>query len=334
MENRQSVLLSIIIPAYNVELYIRECLDSIFNELWSDNEYLVEVIVVNDGSIDNTEEILNTYSIKNNFTLINNQESSGVSCARNSGIRVANGKFLMFIDSDDYLVSGSLGNLLAFLANNDDADIVEYDFYEFISANKRIIDRRENPPIIRASGQDFYASWANKSVFRHLVWTKIVSKDLVMENKLFFYENTMHEDEEWTPKIFAYAKTVIYLPLHVYVYRIREGSLTSTTTRKSYFDRIKVFDSLVRFSSTAGFTEEYVHALRLSASSIFWSLFQGVNLGEKYDEALIHEIMIREYIIKYSSTFHRRIIYGFFVKLFGIKSFCFLKYSIKSYFHK
>lgn len=331
MENKRPVLLSIIVPAYNVESYIRECLDSVFDNLSADNENNVEVIVINDGSLDGTLDIVREYNKEHPLILID-QKSTGVSNARNCGMRVASGKYLMFVDSDDYLVSDSLDKLLAFLTENEDAEIVEYDFYEFVNANNKLKDMHEMPSVVCGRGEEIYASWVNDSFFRHLVWTKIVLRDLVITNDVFFYEGIIHEDEEWTPRIFAYAKKVLYLPLHVYTYRIREGSLTSKMTRRSYFDRIKVFDSLVRFSSTNGFTVDYARALRCSASSLYWGLFRGIKLNGEYDEELIGEIAKREFIIKYSSTFHRRFVYRFLIRWFGIKPFYFFKYSLKSVF--
>ena len=107
VENKRPVLLSIIVPAYNVESYIRECLDSVFDNLSADNENNVEVIVINDGSLDGTLDIVREYNKEHPLILID-QKSTGVSNARNCGMRVASGKYLMFVDSDDYLVSDSL----------------------------------------------------------------------------------------------------------------------------------------------------------------------------------------------------------------------------------
>ncbi len=335
MENRgQDVLLSIIIPAYNVEPYIKECLDSIFDNLTPDQADLVEIIVVNDGSTDGTGAVLESYGKRDNLVFLT-QRNRGISHARNAGIKTAAGKYLMFVDSDDYLVPGSLHKLLAFLVDNESVDIIEYDFYEFICAANTLKNKRETPSLSCGKGQEIYAAWVNDSFFRHLVWTKIVLKDLVTKNKIFFYEGIFHEDDEWTPKIFAFAQKVVYLPLHVYVYRIREGSVMSKMTRKNYFDKVKVFDSLVLFSSGENFSNEYVRALKCSASSIFWELLSAIKFEGKYDEELIGEITSREYIMEYSSTFHRRFFYRLIVKWLGVKAFYFFKYSIKnSFLHK
>ncbi|MCC8057944.1 glycosyltransferase [Cloacibacillus sp.] len=332
MTNRQTVLLSIIIPAYNVELYIKECLDSIFYSLTVESACLVEVIVINDGSQDRTTDILEQYDSRHCVFRVINQSNKGLSYARNIGINAARGKYLMFVDSDDYLVPDSLDKLITFLSVNENVDIVEYDFYEFVSADEMIKDKQEMPSISKGSGQEIYAAWVKQSYFRHLVWTKIVLRELVTTHRIFFYEGIVHEDDEWTPRIFAYARKVLYLPLHVYVYRIRPGSVMSTITWKNYFDKIKVFDSLVQFSLTKGFSKEYVNALKVSASSIYWWLFSGIKRNGKYDEELISKILEREYIIKYSRTFHRRFFYKLVVKLLGVKGFYFFKYAIKDLF--
>lgn len=325
------MLLSIIIPAYNVELYIKECLDSIFDNLTPDQANLVEIIVVNDGSTDGTAAVLELYGKRDNLVFLT-QHNKGISYARNIGIKTAVGKYLMFVDSDDYLLPGALSRIIDFLIENDDVDIVEYGYCEQRGNNDLLCDKMETPSVTSGNGQKIFVEWKNESLFNALVWTKIVLRSLITENNIYFYEGIFHEDEEWSPRIYAYAKKVLYLPLQIYVYRVRDGSVTHTMTSKNYFDMVKVCDSLFSFSLTPGFSREYADSLKDSAASVYLGIFAGIKQRGKYNQDLIKEIKIREHLIEHSKRIKRRFFYRYVIKIIGVKGFYFFKYSIKNIF--
>lgn len=330
MESNNSSLLSIIIPAYNVERYIKECLASIFSGISKEKLSLLEVIVVNDGSSDGTRAILESYENRGQIILLN-QENRGQSNARNNGLRIAKGKYVMFVDSDDYLWNDSLSRLIDFLAANEDVDIVEYGFYERWGNSEDIADKLEVPDVTSGDGQSVFAAWTSERFFRALVWSRIVSRGLLMDNHIFFYEGIFHEDEEWCPRTFAYAAKVVFLPLHVYVYRIRHGSIMRSMSIKNYFDMLKVCDSLYNFAATPGFSKKYVNSLRSACASLYLASIAGVKAKGRYDEGLIKELKGRSCILDYSDKVKRRWLYQYAIKAFGIKGFYFLKYALKDY---
>ncbi|MDO4559959.1 MAG: glycosyltransferase [bacterium] len=325
------MLLSIIIPAYNVELYIKECLDSIFDNLTPDQANLVEIIVVNDGSTDGTAAVLELYGKRDNLVFLT-QHNKGISYARNIGIKTAVGKYLMFVDSDDYLLPGALSRIIDFLIENDDVDIVEYGYCEQRGNNDLLCDKMATPSVTSGNGQKIFVEWKNESLFNALVWTKIVLRSLITENNIYFYEGIFHEDEEWSPRIYAYAKKVLYLPLQIYVYRVRDGSVTHTMTSKNYFDMVKVCDLLFNFSLTPGFSREYADSLKDSVASVYLGIFAGIKQRGKYNQDLIKEIKIREHLIEHSKRIKRRFFYRYVIKIIGVKGFYFFKYSIKNIF--
>ena len=123
---------SIIIPVYNVEQYLSKCLDSVLRQGWEENEY--EVLLVNDGSKDRSLSICEQYAEKHNNFRIINQENAGVSAARNNGIEHAQGEFVGFLDSDDYLLDNGYSLATCPFNNRTDIDIIHfyssYDFWE------------------------------------------------------------------------------------------------------------------------------------------------------------------------------------------------------------
>ena len=143
MENSE-IILSMIIPVYNVELYLKECLDSIF--VHQKISHKIEVIAVNDGSTDRSGEILNEYKQQYGLVLFE-QDSSGPGGARNTAIKAARGKYLLFVDSDDYLVPGSLDQLLSYLAKTD-AELIEFNYKVLDLAEPKLKLKDEIPAVL------------------------------------------------------------------------------------------------------------------------------------------------------------------------------------------
>lgn len=326
-----NILLSIIIPAYNVEAYIKECLDSIFQSLKDLDMNQVEVIVVDDASRDNTQNILKGYSAINNLTVVANIINEGISQARNTGIRIACGKYIMLMDSDDILVPNRLAQILDFLRNHDSIDIVEFGYYELEEGATRLKNKTVIPTVTSGTGQSIFAQWVRKDCFNALVWTKIVRRSLIVDNDIYFYPNISYEDDEWVPRIFAYANEVVFLPLNVYIYRRRSGSITLSEKTVKYYDMAKICDSLMLFANTQGFSKEYSVALKCCASNIYWGMFRGIKQGEQYDDNAIKMIDERRYLIAYSKNLKRKWLYGYILRIIGIKWFYFLKYSLRNF---
>ena len=324
------ILLSIIIPAYNVEAYIKECLDSIFQSLKDLDINQVEVIVVDDASCDNTQNILKSYFAMN-LTVVANRTNEGISNARNTGISIAHGKYIMLMDSDDFLVPNTLEQVLDFLKSHDTIDIVEFGYYELEEGATRLKNRTEIHTVTSGVGQSIFAQWVRNDCFNALVWNKIVRRSLIVDNSIYFYPNISYEDEEWVPRIFAYANEVVFLPLNVYVYRRRKGSITRSGQTAKYYDMAKICDSLVLFANTQGFSKEYSIALKRCASNIYWEMFRGIKQGKQYDDNAINMIDERRYLVEYSKNLKRKWFYGYILKIMGAKRLYFLRYALKDF---
>lgn len=121
------ILLSIIVPVYNIENYITRCIESLLNQEFSPNEY--EIILINDGSTDNSGQICQHYTILYNNIILINQINQGVSAARNLGLEMARGKFICFVDGDDYLISNGLSIVFNSYTLKDNPDVTIYQRY-------------------------------------------------------------------------------------------------------------------------------------------------------------------------------------------------------------
>lgn len=243
--------LSIIVPVYNVADYLAKCLDSLLAQDLPQNEY--EIIVVNDGSTDNSGEIAQQYAEKYaNITLIN-QGNQGLSGARNTGIKHSKGNYIQFVDSDDYLEVNVLGTLMNQIYK-EDLDVLRFDYQNVRISDKQYevfqpykfphqVDTLHNV----VDGETYmnermgYACYACQFVIRH-------------ELTGTFKPGIYFEDTEWLPRMLLSAKRVNSSPLIVYNYLMREGSITNAVNiekqRKVLEDKIKLVDSLLETQKT------------------------------------------------------------------------------------
>lgn len=328
MSEKDKILLSIIIPVYNVEEYLKECLDSIF--VHQKISHPIEIIAVNDGSTDGSLNILNEYKKQHDFIVIT-QKCSGPGGARNTGIKLAQGKYLLFIDSDDYLVPEVLETLLIYLSSAK-TDVIEFDYKEFHGTESVLNPRINTSSVISGAGQEVFSSWIKSDFYRGMIWTRAVSRELIVSNHLFFYEEIYHQDAEWSPKVFAYAKTVTYLPLNVYVYRIREGSISSKKTQKHYLDLITIIDSLYKFACDGDFSADYINALMCNMSFLYFYTIRGIKITGEYDQHMISILEKNKSLITYSNNMRRKYLYKWIIYKFGIKTFYKFKYGFRESF--
>ncbi|CEP82770.1 glycosyltransferase [Paraclostridium sordellii] len=232
------IKVSIVVPVYNVEKYLKESLDSAVNQSLKD----IEIIAVNDGSTDNSSEILKAYEEKySNFKVIN-QENKGLSGARNTGIAECKGEYIYFLDSDDYIDLNSMEYCYK-EAKKDNLDILTFDAETFLDEQSNIAEinkegfYREN--LIESkimSGEEFYAYSNQKGAYRAPVWLNFYKREFIEKNNLIFYEGIVHEDEIHTSKSFILAKKIKYIPKRFFFRRVRENSIM---TRKIDESRIK-----------------------------------------------------------------------------------------------
>lgn len=210
------VKFSIIIPVYNVEDYISECLLSVLNQ--SEKDF--EVIVVNDGSKDKSIDIAKKYPVK-----IINQENQGLSAARNTGVKHAKGEYILFLDSDDYIEKDLLKQLKKEL--KDKPDIIRFQIQETFS-DGRIIKYEENA-FKTCKGEKAF----EKICAYHFVenaWCYCIKRKYYLNNEFQFKKGTIHEDYGLIPLVIIKASRVKSISYIGYNYRQRENSIMSTNT--------------------------------------------------------------------------------------------------------
>lgn len=237
-----SVILSIIIPVYNVEKYLDHCLENIVEY---DGEDDIELILVNDGSTDNSLEICRRYSKSKGNVKIVSQQNQGLSEARNTGIKNAIGKYLLFLDSDDFLYDNILHRIVHDIRdkNNDMFLGRAYKFYgDYDTMELSQVDYKYKTNISPDDAFDILNSIDN---FWFAAWLVIIKRDFLLQNNLFFKKGILHEDELWVPTVFIKASSIGFLNYGFYCYRLnREGSIVTELNIKREFDKLIVADEL------------------------------------------------------------------------------------------
>ena len=223
--------LSVIVPCYNVEAYIRECVDSILIQDLTD----FEVILVNDGSPDKCLEIIEDYKSKNTRIKIVNRANAGLAVARNNGIEVAVGKYIYFIDSDDYLSSSDFLSSIYHEIEDNDLDMV---MFNWTNLKNNTLDIVNFPISIHAINTqpigEALLSLIKNDCFPNASWARIVRRSFIIDNDLYFDPFLRRcQDIDWNIRLLAKVKKIRVLDYPKYVYRIRDTSLKVNPVQKS-----------------------------------------------------------------------------------------------------
>ncbi|HBJ77455.1 MULTISPECIES: glycosyltransferase [Fusobacterium] len=224
--------LSIIVPIYNVEDYLEECLKSLYNI----KNIKLEIILVNDGSKDNSFKIMEKFKeIYPEKTVLINKENGGLSSARNAGMKAAVGEYISFIDSDDFIDVGEFEKFFK-EGQKDKLDVMVGNMRYYTP--EKTGDSLFRSDIIKNSGIvngiDFFWNLFQKpKCFREEVVDDIYKREFLVKNNIWFNENIVHEDSEFTPLVYLKAEKVKYIDRAFYFYRQRTGSIMNKVSEKS-----------------------------------------------------------------------------------------------------
>lgn len=233
------ILISIVIPIYNVENYISQCLDSVYNQNIPEQDY--EVICIDDHSPDNSNEIVREYQkTHTNLILIEHESNKKLGPARNSGRSIARGKYIWNIDSDDYIKPNVLKDLTR-LCEKNDLDILMFNFDHLGNSTEKL---NQKFPFLNSSvltGINFINKYCLNN-FGEIspIWTQLYRKDFLNENQIYSPPINMGEDVPFTLKALLMAKRIMSITKSCYVYRMNQNSLGNIIEIKP--NAIKVYE--------------------------------------------------------------------------------------------
>lgn len=231
---------SIVVPIYNVERYLKQCVNSILEQSYKN----FEIILVDDGSQDNCPYICDEYAEQDERIKVIHKTNGGLSDARNSGIGEASGDYILFIDSDDLIEKNSLNDIACTIKGNNFPDVVFLEAIKFYQDgrtepmgdgyNHQMIDGRNYVEVLR-----FIETMPK---FPGSACTKAVKKEII-NNKLEFQVGILSEDNEWSIRLFGIARSFAYCDKPYYLYRQqREGSITHMVSEKTVKSLIEIIE--------------------------------------------------------------------------------------------
>lgn len=236
--------ISFIIPVYNTENYLSECIESILSQNLSNN---YEIILVDDGSTDKSNHICDKFSKDYSFIKTFHQKNGGASSARNLGLQMASGEYVYFVDSDDFLIEDSN---LELMISNLDADILQFKMNYYYEKDDKYVHCRDLKNYFYINNKyEYLKEMISMNTLSISPCDKIIKRSILVENKIYFEEGIVGEDIDWSLKLYLYANNIRVVNKAVYSYRQnRQGSVTNVITTKNVNSIIHILEKWVNYN--------------------------------------------------------------------------------------
>lgn len=269
LEGANSFLVSIVVPVYNVEKFIEECLNSVLAQTYQS----YEIVLVNDGSTDNSLEICCKFQKQDSRVKVFSKVNGGLSSARNYGITKSTGEYIIFLDPDDYWINPAALEQLVKVANETKCDIVRGEFKEVDQRGEDLLVRKIPERLYKISGKicssiEFLHGPISTGNF---VWLFLIKKK-TLDECVFNEEQKYQEDIEFNIRYFAVARRCVYIPLIFYAYRKRDNSLTSTLSIKNLKYSFLLGDVFYEYSKKTNDKDISIHYLRNAIMMYYWTI--------------------------------------------------------------
>ena len=274
---------SILVPIYNVECYLRECLDSLINQTLQD----IEIICINDGSTDSSADILEEYSKKDNRIKIINKENSGYGASMNMGLGVATGEYIGIVESDDFVKNIMFEDLYKFASKND-ADLVKSDFYYYTTYNNR--SRQAGKIKRRTLGKVFNVKDDCRILkMMPTIWSAIYKREFLIKNGIKFLETpgASYQDTSFAFKTLSAAKRIMFTN-KAYLYYRCDNANSSVKSKGKVFAICDEWGEISRFLDERLEIKEIVNDIKLTTqyNAYMWNAI-------RIDESFLDEFIDR-----------------------------------------
>lgn len=278
-------LLSVIIPIYNVENYLRQCIESVIHQQFDD----MELILVDDGSPDNCPKICDEYASNYSYVNVIHKKNGGLSDARNCGLREAKGKYIVFMDSDDWWnYEVTVSKLIDYAIKHSEVDMILFDGLDYIEG-EGFFQRNEHQNfrnIDVSSVKAYYQSLLNNGNLEVSANTKILKRQFLIDNQLFFTPNLLSEDNEWMMRVLRVAKKVDKLEEPLYICRLgRADSITNTIKKKNITDLLSIVKGSIDYYADR---DNEIKEQELCFASYLW--FCALGLANRLNKDELKEV--------------------------------------------
>lgn len=226
-------LVSVIVPVYNVENYLDRCVKSILEQTYQN----LEIILIDDGSTDESGLICDKYKAIDNRIKVYHKRNEGQSCARNDGIDISTGKYILFIDADDYIDTEMVSKLLNPFCSIQDLSFTSCGYYNVFS-DEMLSNRRSNETLL-LDKKEYEESLANNREICYMVWNKLFPREII--GNIRFIPNQLHEEIHFMREISKKVKKVFYIDTPLYYYIRERGGNTNSKFKIQQLQAIREF---------------------------------------------------------------------------------------------
>lgn len=303
MMNQDEYDFSVIIPVYNIEKYLPQCIDSVLRQ----KNAKFEVILVDDGSTDSSSEICDWYFKSTPNLKVIHQKNQGSSVARNQGIDNATGKFIVFLDGDDWWKSEDFLERCKKRIDEKKSDVIIFNFEKVYENGKRTLyfKKKSNMPI-----NNLKFEWIHENkLWTACAWNKIIDRKLFRNDELRFKQNITSEDIDWCLRLALLAETYDYIEVDGVCYRQRVGSVSHSISVQSV---VQLYDNI----------DYCVELLKINGKNpkegFLWSYIAFYMGTLMYNIALLDDKKIKKWLIKkcYDKMYILEVAVDFRVKIF------------------
>lgn len=290
------IMVSVIVPVYNVEQYLEECVKSILNQTYTN----FEIILVDDGSTDQSGKICDELKKNDSRISVIHKENGGLSDARNKGLEIVKGGYVVFLDSDDYWNDNNFLKSAIEIIRKSEPDIIVFGY-------RKVSDKAQLSVHIPKKANTLKELVLNDG-FSICAWDKIIKKETLLANNIQFKLNVYSEDMEWCAKILVAAETCEVLLEAPHSYRQRLGSITKNISKKNINDVIANLSTCLKIQSTLDETKKSIYKYYLSKNLSM--LIIDISLL-KYSERKEYNSFVKDnvYLLRNSTRNRERYIY-------------------------
>lgn len=291
-------LFSLIIPVYNVEKYLESCIRSVIWQKPADNN--LEVILVDDGSEDSSGKICDRYADAYDYIRVIHKENGGLSSARNSGLSMAEGHYVLFMDSDDWWNPDvDFSRIADYVKSHEQCEMFLFNGYDY-NDSCGYYKRNDHDHLGELDTSDikrYYKSLLDNGNLEVSACTKVLSRDFLISNKLFFRTGLLSEDNEWMIRLLRVLRHVEVIDEPLYICRLnREGSITNSIRQKNVADLLKIVRSSQKYYEM--YPKHELKELELCFASYLW--FSALGLSTLLDQR--EKRVLKKYFYKTSGA--------------------------------
>lgn len=324
-----NILLSLIIPVYKVEAFIYQCLNSIFSQITENNS--IELIIVNDGSPDNSMSIVEELTKDKPHITIVNQQNQGLSVARNTGLSHAKGEYVWFIDSDDWLLPNAIEDVLNYIGQFPEIKVFS-SVLEIYEEGKSKSYQEYYPAIAELTGKEYLFKGYKQGASQRF----IIKRSFLEDKNLLFCPGILHEDDLFGVKMLYYVPKIIIIDRPLYAYRIRKsGSIMSSVSLRTPQSLITIHKELKTFmhkevaSDDKNKFQKRIHRELYNYFHFSRSIVSTKGFKEQYNKDKSYIKKESVFLLKQLSTFF----YGIRMTYFP-REVTAIKYSLRKYLYR